>query len=384
MARTATAVIKLTAIKKNYLHAKSLASPAKAIATVKANAYGHGAIEVAKTLADVADAFGVACIEEAKELRDAGIKAPILLLEGFFTADELTYISESNLWCVIHSQWQLEALQQATLAKPINVWLKMDSGMHRLGFLPNEYAKAWQQLTAMSQVSNIVHMSHFSSADDVNSLLTAQQAALFIETINDLPGDISIANSPAVLTRILAKVSTAASNEQLTAQLSPELLTALSSREQWIRPGIILYGASPIDDDVLAQSLIPAMTFTAKVISQRIINKNDSVGYNALWTAEKATKIGTVSIGYADGYPRHAPNGTPVYINGKQSRVLGRVSMDMMMVDLSMFAQEDCLGYEVELWGDNISASKVAKYSETISYALFCGLTRRVSRRYIK
>ncbi|TMM46977.1 alanine racemase [Colwellia ponticola] len=371
MARTATAVIKLTAIKKNYLYAKSLAAPAKAIATVKANAYGHGAIEVAKALTDVADAFGVACIEEAKELRDADIQAPILLLEGFFTADELTYISENNLWCVIHSQWQLEALQQARLTQPINVWLKMDSGMHRLGFLPDEYAKAWHQLTEMSQVNNIVHMSHFSSADDINSSFTAQQTVLFIETINNLPGDISIANSPAVLTKALTKTLT----EKLTQELT--------SREQWVRPGIILYGACPIDDEVLAQPLIPAMTFTAKVISQRVINKNDSVGYNALWTAEKTTKIGTVSIGYADGYPRHAPNGTPVYINGKQSRVLGRVSMDMMMVDLSMFTQEDCIGFEVELWGDNILASKIAKCCETISYTLFCGLTRRVSRRYI-
>lgn len=368
MARTATAVIKLTAIKQNYLYAKSLATPAKAIATVKANAYGHGAIEVANALADVADAFGVACIEEAKELRDAGIEAPILLLEGFFTADELNYISENNLWCVIHTQWQLEALQQSTLTQPINVWLKMDSGMHRLGFLPNEYANAWQQLTMMSQVNSIVHMSHFSSADDLSSSLTQQQTTLFIDTIGDLPGEISMANSPAVLTKKLTKA----------------LTTKLANRNQWIRPGIILYGACPIDDDELAQSLIPAMTFTAKVISQRTINKNDSVGYNALWTAEKTTKIGTVSIGYADGYPRHAPNGTPVYINGKQSQILGRISMDMMMVDLSMFEQQDCIGFDVELWGDNILASKVAKSSATISYALFCGLTRRVSKHYIR
>jgi alanine racemase len=360
MARTATATIKLSAIKENYLYAKSLSSSAKAIATIKANAYGHGAIEVANALADVADAFGVACIEEAVELRDSGIKQPILLLEGFFTADELVYISENNLWCAIHNQFQLDALKEAKLNQPINVWLKMDSGMHRLGFLPEEYADAYQQLSAMSQVNSIVHMSHFSSADDLSSSLTKQQTELFIDTIGELPGEVSIANSSAVLTK------------------------AVVGRTQWIRPGIIIYGASPIDDQQIARPLISAMTFAAKVISQRTINKGDGVGYNALWVAEKTTKIGTVSIGYADGYPRHAVSGTPVFINGKASQILGRVSMDMIMVDLSMFEQEECIGFDVELWGDNISVSEVAKCSETISYALFCGLSRRVSKIHIR
>lgn len=359
MARSATAVIKLSAIKQNYLYAKSLAAPAKAIATIKANAYGHGAIEVANALADVADAFGVACIEEAKELRDAGVKKPILLLEGFFTADELNYISENNIWCAIHHQYQLDALKQATLSQPINAWLKMDSGMHRLGFLPEDYADAYQQLAAMSQVNNIVHMSHFSSADDLTSSLTEQQTKLFIETIGELPGEVSIANSPAVLRK------------------------AIPNRSQWVRPGIVIYGASPIDESELEKPLAPAMTFQAKVISERTINKDQSVGYNGLWTADKTTKIGTVSIGYADGYPRHAKTGTPVLINGKQSQILGRVSMDMLMVDLSMFEQESCIGFDVELWGENITANQVAKCADTISYTLFCGLTRRVSKTYI-
>lgn len=359
MARTAMAVIKLSAIKQNYLYAKSLAKPAKAIAIIKADAYGHGAIEVARELADVADAFGVACIEEAKELCDAGIKKPILLLEGFFTVDELEYISLNNLWCVIHNQFQLEALQKAALNQPINIWLKMDSGMHRLGFLPDEYPLAWQKLTNMSQVNSIVHMSHFSSADNISSLATKEQTELFIKTIGDLPGDISLANSSAILTKVV-------------------------TRHQWIRPGIMLYGASPVDNNVLTTSLIPAMTFKAKIISQRTINKGESIGYNSLWRSKKTTQIGTVSIGYADGYPRHAMNGTPVYINGKRSKVLGRVSMDMLMVDLSMFKQQSCIGFDVELWGDNILATNVATHSDTIAYALFCGLTRRVSKLYLR
>ncbi|MCI2283160.1 alanine racemase [Colwellia sp. MSW7] len=357
MARAATAIITLNAIKQNYLYAKSLSKPAKAIAIIKANAYGHGAIEVAKALADVADAFGVACLEEAKELRDIGIKQPILLLEGFFSTDELEYINENNLWCVIHSQFQLEALQRTKLTKPITAWLKMDTGMHRLGFLPEKYLDAWQQLSKMSQVENIVHMSHFSSADELNSPTTKQQQALFLEAISGLPGDISLANSSAILTKAVA-------------------------RQQWTRPGIMLYGASPIDNETFTQTLIPAMTFITKVISQRTITEGESVGYNALWKAKKTTQVGTVSIGYADGYPRHAANGTPVYINGKKSQILGRVSMDMMMVDLSMFDKQNCIGFDVELWGDNILANNVAKCSETIAYALFCGLTRRVNKRY--
>jgi len=360
MARAATAIIKLSAIKQNYLHAKALAKPAKAIATVKANAYGHGAIEVAKELADVADAFGVACIEEAKELRDAGIEQPILLLEGFFTADELQYISDNNVFCVIHSQYQLNALKNAVLNNPINVWLKMDTGMHRLGFLPEEYTDAFQQLSNMKQVKSIVHISHFSSADDLSSSLTKQQTELFLNTIGDLPGEVSIANSPAVL-----------------RQAFPE-------RVQWVRPGIMLYGASPIDNEEMAKALKPAMTFQTKIISQRSINKDESVGYNGLWKAPKASKIGTVSIGYADGYPRHAITGTPVMINGKKSQILGRVSMDMLMVDLSMFEDQDCIGFDVELWGENISVSDVAKNANTISYSLFCGLNRRVSKQYIR
>lgn len=357
MARAATAVINLNAIKHNYLYAKSLSKSAKAIAILKADAYGHGAIEVAKSLEDVADAFGVACIEEAKELREAGITQPILLLEGFFSADELEYICENNLWCVIHNQFQLNTLQESKLTNPINVWLKMDSGMHRLGFLPDEYVDAWQQLSKMLQVENIIHMSHFSSADDTSSLSTKQQQAIFVETIGDLPGDISLANSSAILTKTV-------------------------TRQHWIRPGIMLYGASPIDNDELTRLLLPAMNFKSKVISQRTINEGESVGYNALWKAKRTTRVGTVSIGYADGYPRHAANGTPVYINGKRSQILGRVSMDMVMVDLSMFDQQDCLGFEVELWGDNVLANDVAKCSETIAYDLFCGLTRRVKKLY--
>jgi alanine racemase len=359
MARMVTAEIKLDAIKQNYLYAKSVAAPAKVIAVIKANAYGHGAVEVANTLADVADAYAVACIEEAKELRDAGIKSPILLLEGFFSEDELAYISEYDLWCVIHCQFQLDALQKAILPKPINVWLKMDSGMHRLGFLPEDYANAWQQLTAMQQVNHVVHMSHFSSADDLTSSRTQQQTRLFLDTVNELPGEISLANSSAILSN------------------------AVKGKSQWVRAGIMLYGASPIKNEY-SMGLMPTMLLKSKVISQHLVHEGEGVGYNALWIADKATKIGTVSIGYADGYPRHANNGTPVFINGQKSQILGRVSMDMLMVDLSMFEHENCIGFDVELWGENVLVNDVAKCADTISYDLFCGLTRRVNKLYCR
>ncbi|MEL0629323.1 alanine racemase [Psychromonas aquatilis] len=360
MARTATALIKLSAIKQNYLYAKSLAKPAKAVATIKANAYGHGAVKVAKELADIVDAFSVACIEEAIELREAGITQPIILLEGFFTVDELDYISNNNLWTAVHNQFQIDAIKNANFEQPINVWLKMDSGMHRLGFLPDEYADAWSQLNALSQVASITHMTHFSSADDLSSSITQQQTDLFIATVADLPGDISIANSSAVLSN------------------------AMPNRSQWVRPGIMLYGSSPINDPALSKALMPAMTVKAKIISERTIDKGESVGYNAKWTAPDVHKIGTISIGYADGYPRQAVNGTPVWINGKKSQILGRVSMDMAMVDLSMFADQDCLGLEVELWGDNVAVNDVAECADTISYTLFCGLSRRISKQYVK
>ncbi|WP_413692823.1 alanine racemase [Psychromonas sp. KJ10-2] len=360
MARSATAVIKLSAIRQNYLYAKSLAAPAKAIATIKANAYGHGAIQVANELSDVADAFAVACIEEAIELREAGIKQPILLLEGFFTADELAYISEFNLWCVVHSQYQLDAIQAGEFEQPINVWLKMDTGMHRLGFYLTNMQTLGSNLKKMPQVNNITHITHFSSADDLSSIRTEQQTALFLETIGELPGDISIANSSAVLSK------------------------AMPDRVQWVRPGIMLYGASPIDNPEIAKSLAPAMTFKAKVISERIIEAGECVGYNALWKAEKPSKIGTVSIGYADGYPRHAGTGTPVLVNGKKSQLLGRVAMDMIMIDLSMFDDQDCIGFEVEFWGDNIPVNEIAQCADTIGYTLLCGISRRVNKQHIQ
>lgn len=358
MARATTAHIDLAAICHNYRLAKSLSSGQKAVAIIKANAYGHGAIPVAKALSGDADALGVACIEEAVELRNAGIEQPILLLEGFFEAEELSYISENNIWCVVHSLDQIDAIANRTLPLPITVWLKMDTGMHRLGISPEVYQQAWQRLRALPQVEQIILMSHFSSADVLTGETTTQQMQIFDRVTMPLSGDMSLANSAATL-------------------------GVVNARRQWQRPGIMLYGASPFAHaHQMADKLKPAMSFTSKVIAERIVKPGDAVGYGETWQARQATKVGTVAAGYADGYPRHAKTGTPIIVNGRLSQLLGRVSMDMLAVDLSMFS-ESCVGMPVELWGQQLAANDVAQCADTIAYTLFCGITPRVKKVYL-
>lgn len=358
MARAATATINLNAIRHNYRLAKSVAPEQQALAIIKANAYGHGAIEVANALSDEADGFGVACIEEASELRQAGIDLPILLLEGFFSADELPLISELNLWCAVHSLEQIEIIAQTKLPKPITIWLKMDSGMHRLGISPEEYSTAFQQLSTLEQVDNIVMMSHFSSADEPELCTTAKQIKVFDEAAKQLNAPVSLANSAATLEHT-------------------------NARRNWQRPGIMLYGASPFcAPQALADQLKPALTLSSEIIAVREIQPGESVGYSATWTSDKVTRVGTVAIGYADGYPRHAKSGTPVLVDGHKSNIIGRVSMDMLTVDLTDIPDAD-VGSYVELWGENLAATEIAHHCDTISYTLFTGITRRVHKKYI-
>lgn len=360
MARAAEVIIDLNAIRHNYRLAQSCAPDSKVVAVVKADAYGHGAVQVAQALSPEADAFGVACIEEALILRNvAGVRNPVLLLEGFFSAEELPLICEYNFHTVIHSQWQIEMLLAAKLPKPIHVWLKLDAGMHRLGLSPEEYQSAWQRLSDASQVKQIVMMSHFSEADSEDKFVTEKQLNCFVKATEKLDSVTSLANSAAVM-------------------------NLPDSHNQWIRPGIMLYGGSPFrHEHPVASQLKAAMTLRSEVIAERIVQTGESVGYGGLWQADKPTRIGTVAMGYGDGYPRHADTGTPVRINGYKSKVLGRVSMDMLAVDLSALPEESGVGAEVELWGEHISANDIARHAETIPYTLFCGITSRVKRRYI-
>ncbi|WP_407729796.1 alanine racemase [Pseudomonas helleri] len=353
--RPARALIDLQALRHNYQLAREVTG-AKALAVIKADAYGHGAVRCAQALEAEADGFAVACIEEALELRAAGIRAPILLLEGFFEADELPLIVEHDLWCVVHSLWQLDAIEQATLAKPIQVWLKLDTGMHRVGLHPSEYKSAYQRLQASGKVTKIVLMSHFARADELDSLRSVEQVAVFLAARDDLSAEVSLRNSPAIL-------------------------GWPSVPSDWVRPGLMLYGATPFEQDhPLAARLQPVMTVESKVICVRELPAGEPVGYGAKFITPKPMRIGVVAMGYADGYPRHAPTGTPVLVAGQRSQLLGRVSMDMLCIDLTDVPDAG-LGSTVELWGKNILASELAEKAETIPYQIFCNL-KRVPRLY--
>lgn len=348
--RPARALINLQALRNNYQVARELSAD-KALAVVKADAYGHGAVACAQALHDIADGFAVACIEEALELRAAGITRPIVLLEGFFHRDELPLIVTHNLWCVVHTAWQLDALLQAELPQPLTVWLKMDSGMHRVGFFPSEYRAVWQQLQASNNVATIVLMTHFAQADQLDSARTVEQYKIFTDTVAGLPAALSISNSPAIVAW-------------------PEI------RSQWSRPGIILYGGQPMASLEHNPGQFQAvMTLQSRIIAVRELPAGEPVGYGAQFVSSQPVRVGVVALGYADGYPRHAPSGTPVAVDGYRTQLLGRVSMDMLAVDLTGLDQAD-VGSSVELWGEQVPVDEVAARAGTISYELLCNVKR--------
>ncbi|HYN53280.1 MAG TPA: alanine racemase [Methylotenera sp.] len=364
MSRPAIAHIRLDAFRHNYRIAKK-SHGGKALAVIKANAYGHGAVQCAKAIENEADGFAVAAIEEALQLREAGITAPILLLEGFFEVAELPYIAANDLWIVIHHMWQLEILLAARLAKPLQVWLKMDTGMHRVGLSPTEYKSAYLRLVNHVNVAKIVLMSHFANADNLNSAHTQQQVDLFKQTVASLKlesTETSLANSAAIL---------GWPQIQRTQGL-PNIIT------QWTRPGIMLYGANPLyANQIFNQKHIlrPVMQLTSRIISIRKIVKGETIGYGSIFTAECDTVVGVVACGYADGYPRSAVMGTPMAVDGKMTRLIGRVSMDMLFADLTDIPTA-VIGSQVELWGDQVSANAVANSAGTIAYELFCNVKR--------
>lgn len=358
MSRAAKITVDLEAIRHNYRLARSLNTAGHAVAIIKANAYGHNAVEVAKALETEADAFGVACIEEGVELVDAGIKKPILLLEGYFEVSELDYISQHGLWCAVHSDAQIEQIAQASLSKPITVWLKMNSGMNRLGIHPDDYQAAFKRLRQLDNVSDIVLMTHLFNSDELDQGDTETQLTVFNKAAEGLDAPHCLANSAGVL-------------------------AWEDARRDWMRPGLMLYGATPfLDAQEHADKLIPAMTLTSEVIAVRELQAGETVGYGGNFRADKKTRVGTVAMGYADGYPRHAVTGTPVWVNGQRSRIIGRVSMDMLGIDLTDIKDAE-IGTEVELWGKNVTAAEVATYCDTIPYTLFTGITRRVHKHYV-
>ena len=358
MARKCTASINLSAIKENYLYAKSLAPSSKAIAIIKADAYGHGAIEVAKELNEVADAYGVACIEEAIELINSGIdKTPILLLEGVFEKSELAFVEKHSLIVTVCNSIQLQWLLDADLNEPIDVFVKYDSGMGRLGFQDDSFIQAINLLEKSNNIGEITLMTHFSSADDLSSTLTTKQISNFDNTLYAKKYPVSLANSAAIL-----KWS--------------------DSHRDYVRPGIMLYGSSPFPEIKYQKNLIPAMTLSSVLISIKNLKKGQGIGYGSRFICPYDMQIGVVAIGYADGYPRSAIDGTPVFINGVKSKIAGRVSMDMITIDLTGIPIPE-IGDCVELFGENISVDEVAKYCNTISYEIFTKITKRVYRSYV-
>ena len=362
MSRPTAAIIDLQALRHNYALAASLAPESQTIPMVKANAYGHGVIEIATALAPVAPAFGVACIEEAMALREANIKQPILLLEGTFTADEVALAEHHNLWLMVENQPQLDAILAADIGHQIKVWLGIDTGMHRLGFQPSELEPAYRALKNSRNVHDeIVVSSHFACADDLNNDATNKQIEIF--DLN-LPTDInselplaSLANSAAILAW-------------------PQ------TQRDWQRPGYMLYGNSPFSEpQENANQLQPVMSFESAIISVREIDAGESVGYGATWTAPRQSHIATIAVGYGDGYPRHAPNGTPILINGVKCPLVGRVSMDMITVDVTDIKAE--IGDKAILWGPALPVNEVAVTCGTIGYELLTRMPDRVPRVYI-
>jgi alanine racemase len=360
MARPAVAEINLDNVRANFQLAASMAPNGKTIAVVKADAYGHGAAEVAACLAQDTEVFAVACIEEAMALRASGLRHPILLLEGFFESSELEVISREGFWTAVHRQDQVDALAQSSMPSPVNVWLKVDTGMHRLGFSPEHAAKVYGELKRLSQVNNLVVMTHLANADGCSTQGVSVEAQ-----VSRLPApllapevELSLANSAGILAHEVV-------------------------RAHWQRPGIMLYGASPLaKENSFSEQLCPVMTLKSKVIAVRWVGQSAGVGYGGRFVAERPTRVGTVAMGYADGYPRQAVEGTPMLVNGQRTRLIGRVSMDMLMVDLTNLPEAG-VGSDVEFWGESLPANEVAAYCDTIAYHLFTGITQRVPRMYV-
>lgn len=354
MFRTTYAVIHLKSISHNVQQVRLAAPYSKIMAVVKANAYGHGLLRVAKSLNRLVDGFAVARVQEGVRLRKAGFQQKIVVLEGFTTHIELQNLVDYDLDVSLHSMHQLEILNDQTQSKQLAVWVKIDSGMNRLGFKAHEVHAIYEQLTACGSVKKPLNfMTHFANADDKNDSKTTQQIALFNELTVNYVGEKSMANSAGIL-------------------------AWQDSQADWVRAGIMLFGISPFADLTGAElNLKPLMSLHSHLIAVRSISANETVGYSGTWVSSHATKLGVVAIGYGDGYPRHAKIGTPVLVNGERVPLVGRVSMDMITVDLG-FDSNAKAGDKVTLWGENLPIEEIAICANTIPYTLICGITPRV------
>lgn len=353
MPRPLVATIHLAAMRHNLAIAKKHAPDSRVWAVVKANAYGHGLDRGMRAFSE-ADGLALVEPEAAIRLRDMGWQKPVLLLEGFFDTADLLTAAVYRLQVTVHCAEQIDMLERARLASPIDVHLKLNSGMNRLGFGRDKLHAAHARLRALPVVGKLSLMTHFANADEPANagLPLDEQLRRFHEATDDLPGERSLSNSAAVLGRADAAAD-------------------------WVRPGIMLYGGTPGGKSAQEFGLQPAMTLSSEIIGVQQVKKGDAVGYGSRFTADKDMTVGVVACGYADGYPRHAPDGTPVVVNGVRTGTLGRVSMDMMTVDLTAVPRAG-VGSKVVLWGDALPIDEVAEAAGTIGYELMCALAQRV------
>ncbi len=363
MPRPIHATIHNAALQHNLERVRQSAPDARVWAVVKANAYGHGIERVFDGLRS-ADGFALLDLAEAERVRQLGWRGPILLLEGVFESRDLELCSRLSLWHAVHCDEQIDMLAAHKTQAPHRVFLKMNSGMNRLGFTPQRYRAAWARLNALTQVDEISHMTHFSDADGPRGI--AHQMAVFAHATQDLPGERSVCNSAATLRHA----------------------SAASVRADWVRAGIVLYGSAPDFPEHSARhwDVQPTMTLATRLLAVQHLQAGDTVGYGSRFTAEGPLTIGVAACGYADGYPRHCDTGTPVLVNGVRTRLVGRVSMDMVTVDLTpvLAAGLDAgFGTEVTLWGRASNGAvlpidDVAQAAGTVGYELMCALAQRV------
>jgi len=347
--------VRLEALRRNLQAVRRAAPAAQVLAVVKANAYGHGLVPVARAL-EQCDGLGVARLGEALALREAGLSTPIVVLEGAFRVDELDAAAAHRLDIVVHAEWQIEMLEARHAGERIRVWVKVDTGMNRLGLRVEETAAALDRLSRCRIVAEAPRlMTHLATADELDDPMTRMQVECFLALGRDFGHlERSVANSAGVLAW-------------------PE------THLEWVRPGIMLYGISPLPDrDAISLGLEPAMSLETSVIALRAVRAGEGVGYGATWRASADARIAIAAIGYGDGYPRHLPSGAPVLVRGIEAGIAGRVSMDMIAIDVSHIPAAR-VGDTVELWGRGLPVERVAAAAGTISYELVCGISQRVS-----
>ena len=344
----------LDAVRHNLAQVKRYAPSQKIMAVIKANGYGHGIARVARVL-DEADGFAVARVDEGVRLRKAGISQPITVLQGFVCKEELELMLQHQLDAVINTPQQIEILQQQSSAESaLSVWLKMDTGMNRLGFKGPDFNAAYEQLLTCSIVKQPINLiTHFANADDLLDDKTRRQVELFNDAVQGYPGERSIANSAGIIGW-------------------PNIVS------DWVRPGLMLYGCSPFPGKTGADfGLKPVMSLHSRLIAVKNVAAGETIGYSGTWQCPLDTLLGVVSIGYGDGYHRRMQNGTPVLVNGQRVPLIGRVSMDMITVDLNSQPNAQP-GDPVTLWGPDLPVEEIAHHADTIPYTLLCGITQRV------